>query len=57
MHALYSALHLAEEVDGVQLILIPDISDVRHDLTPSLMDRIVRATSGQVVQLPITPVL
>lgn len=56
MRNIYGVLRTAELVDGVRMILLPDLTGVDDELAPSVMDRIVRSTSGRMIQLPRNPV-
>ena len=56
MRNMYSVLREAETVENVKLILLPDLTNVEDELAPSVMDRIVRATSGRLIQIPSNPV-
>lgn len=56
MRNIYSVLREAETVQGVKLILLPDLSNVDDELALSVMDRIVRATSGRLIEIPSYPV-
>lgn len=56
MRNIYGVLRTAEVVDGVRMILLPDLTGVDDELAPSVMDRIVRSTSGRMIQLPRNPV-
>lgn len=56
MRNIYSVLRNAESIPGVRMILLPDLSGVDDDLAPSVMDRIVRSTSGRLLQAPSHPV-
>lgn len=49
-------LREAETIEGVKLILLPDLSNVDDELALSVMDRIVRATSGRLIEIPSHPV-
>ena len=57
MRNIYSILREAELVENVKLILLPDLTSIQDELSPSVMDRIIRATSGRLVTLPSKPVL
>ena len=39
------------------MILLPDLSGINDELAPSVMDRIVRSTSGRLLQAPFHPVI
>lgn len=56
MRNIYTLLREAENVPGVKLILLPDLSHEPDVLAPSVMDRVVRATSGRLLQIPRNPV-
>lgn len=56
MRNIYSILREAELVENVKLILLPDLTSIQDELSPSVMDRIIRATSGRLVTLPSKPV-
>ena len=56
MRNIYTLLREAESIPNVQLILLPDFSHESDILAPSVMDRIVRATSGRLLQVPRLPV-
>ena len=56
MRNIYSILRKAESIPEVQMILLPDLSGVNDELAPSVMDRIVRSTSGRLLQVPSRPV-
>ena len=56
MRNIYTLLHEAESIPNVQLILSPDFSHESDVLAPSVMDRVVRATSGRLLQVPRLPV-
>lgn len=56
MRNIYSVLREAETIEGVKLILLPDLSNVNDELALSVMDRIVRATSGRLIEIPSHPV-
>lgn len=56
MRNIYSILRKAESIPEVQMILLPDLSGVNDELAPSVMDRIVRSTSGRLLQVPSHPV-
>lgn len=56
MRNIYSVLREAETIEGVKLILLPDLSNVDDELALSVMDRIVRATSGRLIEIPSHPV-
>ena len=57
MRNIYSILRDAELVENVKLILLPDLTSIQDELSPSVMDRFIRATSGRLVTLPSKPVL
>lgn len=56
MRNIYSVLRTAERIEGVRMILLPDLTGVDDELALSVMDRIVRSTSGRMIQLPRNPV-
>ena len=56
MRNIYGVLRDAEVVPGVKLILLPNLSKIDDDLALSMMDRIIRATSGRMLRLPKHPV-
>ena len=49
-------LRQAEKVEGAKLILLPDLTGMDDEFAPSVMDRIVRATSGRLIEIPAHPV-
>ena len=56
MRNIYSVLREAESIENVKLILLPDLSYLHDEMAPSVMDRIIRATSGRLIELPSLPV-
>lgn len=56
MRNIYSVLRQAEKVEGAKLILLPDLTGMDDEFAPSVMDRIVRATSGRLIEIPAHPV-
>ena len=56
MRNIYSILRKAESIPEVQMILLPDLSGVNDELAQTVMDRIVRSTSGRLLQVPSHPV-
>ena len=56
MRNIYGKLREAEKIPSVKLILLPNLSHLEDELALSVMDRIVRATSGRMLTIPRLPV-
>ena len=56
MRNIYGKLREAERIPSVKLILLPNLSHLEDELALSVMDRIVRATSGRMLTIPRLPV-
>ena len=56
MRNIYGKLREAEQIPSVKLILLPNLSHLEDELALSVMDRIVRATSGRMLTIPRLPV-
>lgn len=52
MKNIYGKLREAEKVEGVKLILLASLSQRKEELALSVMDRMVRATSGKMIKVP-----
>ncbi len=56
MRCIYAVLRNAERIPEAKLIILPDLTGVDNEFAPSVMDRIVRATSGRLIEIPTHPV-
>ncbi|CBK21291.2 uncharacterized protein [Blastocystis hominis] len=52
MKNIYGKLREAERVEGVKLILLASLGQRKEELALSVMDRMVRATSGKMIKIP-----
>lgn len=52
MKNIYEKLREAEKVEGVKLILLASLEQKEEELALSVMDRMVRATSGKMIKIP-----
>ena len=52
MKNIYGKLREAERVEGVKLILLASLGQRKEELALSVMDRMVRATSGKMITIP-----
>lgn len=52
MKNIYGKLREAEKVEGVKLILLASLEQKEEELALSVMDRMVRATSGKMIKIP-----
>lgn len=52
MKNIYGKLREAERVEGVKLILMASLGQRKEELALSVMDRMVRATSGKMIKIP-----